>query len=94
MGDDDGDDLPDGEAQGRIHEELGMPHEGAGHGQQGRDLTQGKLHGAHDQADGGIAKQRAERAAGLDGASKPEEQTCALQIDCFVSIAAPSEWQE
>lgn len=71
--------LPNSKAQRGINEELGMADEGTGDGQQRGDFSQGELHGAHDQADGGIAKQGAERAAGLDGPSKTQEQTGALQ---------------
>ncbi|KAF5133867.1 hypothetical protein E5D57_004495 [Metarhizium anisopliae] len=69
------DEVPaDGEAPGRVDEELGVPHKGAGDGEQRRDLAQGELDGADDEADGGIAEQRAERTAALHGAAQAQEQ--------------------
>ncbi|TKW49901.1 hypothetical protein CTA1_12675 [Colletotrichum tanaceti] len=69
------DEVPaDGEAPGRVDEELGVADEGAGDGQQGRDLAEGELDGADDEADGGVAEQGAEGAAGLDGAAEAEEE--------------------
>ncbi|GKT95800.1 hypothetical protein Ct61P_13650 [Colletotrichum tofieldiae] len=64
----------DGKAPGRVDEELGVADEGSGDGQQGRDLSERKLHGADDETDGGVAEQRAKGTAGLDGAAKAEEQ--------------------
>lgn len=69
------DEVPaDGEAPGRVDEELGVPHKGAGDGEQRGDLAQGELDGADDEADGGIAEQRAERTAALHGAAQAQEQ--------------------
>lgn len=69
------DEVPaDGEAPGRVDEELGVPHKGARDGEQRGDLAQGELDGADDEADGGVAEQRAERTAALHGAAQAEEQ--------------------
>ncbi|GKT51679.1 uncharacterized protein ColSpa_11859 [Colletotrichum spaethianum] len=65
----------DGEAPGGVDEEFGMTDEGSCDGQQSRDLSERKLHGADDEADGGVAEQRTKGTAGLDGAAEAEEQT-------------------
>lgn len=69
------DEVPaDGEPPGRVDEELGVPHKGTRDGEQGADLSEGKLHGADDEADGRVAQQRAEGTARLHGAAEAEEQ--------------------
>ncbi|KAK8930050.1 hypothetical protein VCV18_002717 [Metarhizium anisopliae] len=87
------DEVPaDGEAPGRVDEELGVPHKGAGDGEQRGDLAQGELDGADDEADGGIAEQRAERTAALHGAAQAQEQAplgaVAVHDGCVVAPGA------
>lgn len=52
-----------------------MTDKGAGYGEEGCGLSQCKLHTAHDEADGAIAKQSAERSGSLDSGAERQEET-------------------
>lgn len=51
-----------------------MADEGAGDGQQGGDLAERERDRAHDEPDDGVAQERAQGAARLDGAAQAEEE--------------------
>lgn len=70
--------IPYGESQGGIDQELGMANKRTSDRQQGSHFSKSELNGANNQTYCQITEKSAEWPCGLDGTSKTKKQTRAL----------------